>query len=466
MDHAFLSAESPTTPMHVGAIQIFEAGPLRNEEGGIDLGAIRSAYEAVLDQVPRYRQTLEWIPIEDRAVWADDHHFNIDYHVRHVALPKPGGMAELRRVAGRVLEHHLDRHKPLWEIWIVEGLESDHFALIAKTHHCMLDGSAGVELAQTLLSPAPDTPLPEASVYVPRPRPTPRELLRDQVRERMLLPLKLMRGLRQARAETEDLGAEIRVRMRAFRELMGITMAEPTETPINGPLGPHRRFDWMTLQLADVKAVRKALGCTLNDVVLATVTEAVRRFLKARGASPEGMVFRASTPVNVRRDDEQGVMGNRVSSWIFELPVGESDRKRQVERVRETTQALKESRQALGIEMAMAATELVPQGIVSRSANMATGPINIIVTNVPGPQFPLYMLGAKLLAMIPQVPLVENVGLGIALMSYDGRVFFGFTADYELVPDLDAFVELIGESFAELAAVAGVTLSWPEAEQA
>jgi diacylglycerol O-acyltransferase len=457
-DNAFLVAEGPTTPMHVSAIEIFEAGPLRNEDGGIDVSAIRRAYEAVMHRVPRYRQKLAWIPFENRPVWIDDAHFQIDYHIRHVSLPRPGRVEDLKRVASRVMAHPLDRTKPLWEIWIVEGLEGDRFAIIAKTHHCMLDGAAGVELAQILLSPTPQIALAEPKPFVPRAAPTDYELLRDEIQWRAGLPLRILRNLRDLREETQDVAAEIGVRWRALREVMGATVSGASETPVNGTLSPHRRFDWLDMSLDDVRAVRKALGCTVNDVVLGTVTGAFRTFLQHRQVRPEDLVFRTGAPVSVRRDDERAQMGNRVSTWILDLPIGEANRLDQIESIHEHTVRLKESRQALGVEMMMQAMEWAPSQILSFGARMASGPINTIVTNVPGPQFPLYMLGAKLEAIVPQVPLLEGIGIGTALMSYNGRISWGFTADYELVPDLDDFVRLIGESFEELARCAGVEI--------
>jgi WS/DGAT/MGAT family acyltransferase len=464
-DNSFLLSEGPTTPMHVSAIEIFDAGPLRNEEGGIDVSAIRRAYESVLHRVPRYRQKLAWIPFENRPVWIDDPHFQIDYHIRHVSLPRPGRFEELKRVAGRVMAHHLDRTKPLWEIWIVEGLEGDRFAIIAKTHHCMLDGAAGVELAQILLSPTPQIALEEPKPYIPRAAPTEYELLRDEILWRAGMPFRVLRNAQSFREETEDVVAELGVRWRAVREVMGLTANGASETPINGTLSPHRRFDWLEMSLDDVKAVRKALGCTVNDVVLGIVTGAFRAFLQHRQVRPEDLVFRTGAPVSLRKDEEQREMGNRVSTWILDLPVGEANRLDQVEAIHEHTLRLKESRQALGVDMMMQAMEWAPSQILSFGARMASGPLNTVVTNVPGPQSPLYMLGAKMQSMIPQVPLLEGLGLGTALMSYNGRVCWGFTADYELVPDLDDFVRLIGESFEDLARCAGVELQGLEEEQ-
>lgn len=461
MDNTFLLQETPTTPMHVAAIEIFEAGPLRTTAGGIDMGRIRDAYAGNLDRIPRYRQKLLWIPIEDRPVWVDDPDFNLEYHVRHVSLPRPGGESELRHVASRILANHLDRHRPLWEIWVVEGIEHDRFAIIAKTHHCMFDGSAGVELAQVLLSPSPDAETAPAQPWTPRPAPTSRELLRDEAWRYATLPLRALRSLREFRDEAGDVGAELATRAQALRDFFGASTRPSSDTPINGPLGPHRRFAWLTMPLADVKAVRNELACTVNDVFLATVTGAYREYLQERGVALDDIVFRASTPVSLRSQGDRDQKGNRVSTWFVDLPVAEPDRRAQLASIHAETQQLKESRQAMGMDMLMAAAEFAPSGIMALGAGLASGPMNTIVTNVPGPQFPLYMLGARMVAMIPEVPLLENIGLGIALMSYDGSVFWGFTADYDLVPDLDHFVELVENSFAGLAAAAGVELSSP-----
>jgi diacylglycerol O-acyltransferase len=462
MDNTFLLSETQTTPMHVAAIEIFEAGPLQTEQGGIDIDRIRAAYSASLHKIPRYRQKLLWIPIENRPVWVDDPDFNLDYHVRHVSLPRPGGESELRKVASRVLANHLDRRHPLWEIWVVEGIEGNRFAIIVKAHHCMLDGSAGVEAAQVLLSPTPDGEIEEPQPWVPRPIPTRQQLAIGEAWRYATLPLRTLRGWREFREEAEDVGAEIESRAKALRAFFNSTTSLSSETPINGTLSPHRRFDWLKTSLTDVKAVRQKLDCTVNDVVLATVTGACRKYLQEHAVELDDIVFRASTPVSLRAENDHGQTGNRVSSWFVDLPVGEADRKNQIYAIHRDTQELKKSRQAMGMEMLMAAAEFAPSGILAMGAGMASGPFNIIVTNVPGPQFPLYFLGGRMLAIIPQVPLMENIGLGIALMSYDGDIFWGFTADYDLVPDLEHFVDLIERSFEELAEAAGLENSAAE----
>ncbi len=449
-DQSFLAFENRNVHMHVAATQIYRMGDLATPEGGVDFERYKRATEAILHLVPRYRQKLKWIPLENRAVWVDDRHFKLDYHIRHTSLPRPGGMEQLSRLSERVMSQPLDRTRPLWEIWVVEGLEDDRFAVITKIHHCMIDGASGVDLSMILMSPEPSPEVAEPVPYIPRPVPSSFELLRDEVLDRLAAPFELARGIRKFARETEDLQTELGIRWRALRQLAGWAVKGASATPINGSLGPHRRFDWLTMPLADVKAVRRAVGCTVNDIVLATVAGAVRSYLLRRRVDPSGLEFRTSAPVSVRRDEDKGRMGNHVSSWILALPIDEADPLRRIERVRATTQDLKRSKQALGVEMMMAAAEWAPSILLSLGAQAASGPINMIVTNVPGPQFPLYMLGAQLEAIYPMVPLLENMGLGIALMSYDGKVCWGFNADYELVPDLPNFVELIGESFREI----------------
>jgi len=456
-DTSFLVFETPTVPMHIAGTQIFEAGPLATEDGGVDIEAIKKLVSSRLHLIPRYRQKLAWIPIAEHPVWVDDRDFNLDYHVRHSSLPRPGNLDQLKRLSARIMSNQLDRERPLWEMWVIEGLEDGRFGLISKMHHCMIDGKGGVDLAHILFSTDPDErSVGESPAYIPRPAPTGMELLRDEVRRTVGLPFNAIRDFRQFAREAEDLRTELEIRAKALRGLLGWAVSPPSETPLNGVLGPHRRFDWLTVSLDDVKTVRRSLGCTVNDVVLTTVAGAVREFLIRRRVRPEDVDFRVSAPVSVRREEDEGKMGNKVSSWIVRLPVGESEPLKRMEAIHEVTQDLKESQQALGVEMMMAVAEWTPGVLLSLGAQAASGPINMIVTNVPGPQFPLYMLGARLLESFPQVPLLQGTGLGIALFSYDGKVCWGFNADYGLVPDLEAFRDCITRSFEELSDAAGV----------
>jgi WS/DGAT/MGAT family acyltransferase len=453
LDNSFLVLEKPNAYMHVASTMIFESGPLKQPDGGVDADKIRTMIGASLHHIPRYRQRLAWIPFENHAVWVDDENFQLDYHVRHTSLPRPGSEDQLKRLSARVMQQHLDRARPLWEIWIVEGIEKDRFALISKVHHCMVDGISGVDLMKVLMNLSPDVTEPEESPrFMPRPAPSGIELLRHEWMRRAATPFSLVRGLTHLVSEAQDTRQEILVRLRTAAETLGASLRSASPTPLNRPIGPHRRYDWMTMQLADVKAVRKAFGGSLNDVVLTVVTGAVRRFLERRGVRAAGLDFRIMAPVSVRSQDESGALGNRVSAWVVPLPVGEEEPREQLRLIAERTAELKDSKSAVGAEVLTGALDWTPSQLLALGARNATRllPFNMVVTNVPGPQIPMYMAGAKMLETYPHVPLMDNLGLGIALLSYDGHIFWGFNADYDVVPDLDEFVAGTRDALAEL----------------
>jgi diacylglycerol O-acyltransferase len=461
-DTSFLLWETPNLHMHVACTQVFNAGPMANEDGGIDFDAFKRFTASVLHRIPRYRQKLKWIPVENRPVWFDDANFELDYHIRHTSLPKPGNEAQLKKLSARIMAQQLDRNRPLWEIWLVEGFHENRFAIISKVHHCMIDGASGVDISQILMRLQPNREIEQPTKFVPRAEPTDLELFFDAMSLRLRSPIRALRSLQAFRRETENVQDELMLRTRAVRAAMANQSSQASPTPINGDLGPHRVFDWWTVALDDVKAIRRALNCTVNDVVLTVVTGAFRDYLAGRGMRPEELDFRIQAPVSVRSEEEKGTLGNRVSGWLVRLPLDEADPRRQLERIHETTKELKETRQAMGAEIILGMMELMPNSLVSLGAQAAAGTMNSIVTNVPGPQFPLYMLGAELLGMYPQVPLLANVGLGVALISYNGRVCWGFNADLDLVPDLSTFVEHVRDSFERLAEIAEVKLSPPE----
>jgi diacylglycerol O-acyltransferase len=451
-DNDFLQWERDNLPMHAGAIQIFDAGDLATDGGGIDFATITHGIESILHKIPRYRQKLAWIPGKQHAVWIDDPHFNLAYHVRHTALPRPGSDEQLKRLAARVSERPLDRSRPLWEIWVVEGLAGGRFATIGKTHHCMIDGVGGIQIAQTLFSATPEYTIPEPQRYIPRQAPSSYEIRRDEWLRVAELPMQTVRGLRNFIRSTENVPREIRDRARAIVEMASLKVVPTSDTPLNGPVGPHRVLDWLVLSLADIKAVRHKLECSVNDVVLAIVTGAVRDFLIERQVQPNALEFRVASPVNVRSQEEHGTVGNRVSSWIVPLPIREPDPLRQVARIRATTRKLKKSHQAAVVEMVETLHEWIPMDIQL----LSTGTQNMYVTNVPGPQFPLYLLGAQLLEVFVQAPLIENLGLNVGALSYNGKLCWGLTADYDRVPDVSQFAALIRSSFERLAEAAEV----------
>jgi WS/DGAT/MGAT family acyltransferase len=464
-DTAFLTLETHNLHMHVASTQIFELGPLAAADGGVDFARIKRFIGSILYRIPRYRQKLMWVPVAQRPVWVDDHQFDLDFHVRHTALPRPGSDEQLGKLSARVMAQPLDRERPLWEIWVVEGLSEGRFALVSKIHHCMIDGTSGVDISQILQSRTPDRRIGEPPPFVPRPVPSRTELLDRTLRWRLGLPLRALRGLREFRRETEDVWGELRMRAGVLARFFASQYSMASETPINGEVGPHRAFTWLDVPLEELKALRRALGCTLNDVVLTIVTGAFRDYLSQRGARPEELDFRVQAPVSVRSAEERGRLGNRISGWVVRLPLEEDDPQGQLAAIHETTRELKESKQALGVEMMMTAMGEMPTAVLSLGVQAATGSFNSVVTNVPGPQFPLYIQGARMLALYPQVPLLPNVGLGIALISYDGKVCWGFNADPQLVPDLDAFVAAVRRSQERVAKVAPLEAA-PEAGSA
>ena len=461
-DNSFLLWETPYVHMHVSSTLVLDAGPLRTEEGGVDFAAIRRGTEAFLHRVPRYRQKLFQIPLAQHAVWVDDARFDLDYHLRHTALPKPGSDAQLKKLSARIMSQPLDRKRPLWETWIVEGLHGgERFAMITKIHHCMIDGASGVDLFQIMMSTSPEAPpLGEPPPFMPRPVPSRRELLRDEVRRTFSIPARAVQSLREFRDEAEDFRDELATRARAVVNMVGLA-GGADDTPLNGTLGPHRRFDWLSMPLAEVKAIRRALDCTVNDVVLTVVTGAVRSYFLHRGVDPTHTSFRVSSPVSVRSEDQKGKLGNNVSSWILTLPVHEPDPRQQLGQVHEETVRLKETRQALGVQTMNKIAEFTPSVLLSLGARANEGQINTIVTNVPGPQLPLYFRGARVLAMYPQVPLMAGMGLGIALTSFDGTLHWGFNSDPDIVPDADVFVEKVEQAYDAVAKEAGVERKEP-----
>jgi WS/DGAT/MGAT family acyltransferase len=316
----------------------------------------------------------------------------------------------------------------------------------------MVDGSSGMHLAQNLFSTTPERLIGEPHRYIPRPHPSDAELRRDELLRLALLPWRAGGALLGFVRDSADVAGEIGERLRALGHLARYKFVPTSDTPLNGPVGPHRVLDWLTLPLADLKAIRKSFGCSINDVVLGIVTGAVRDFLLQRQVHPDDLEFRVASPVNVRRPEQAGRAGNRVSTWIVPLPIREADPRKQIEAIHEITRAMKDSHQAAAIEIVEAIHEWLPIDIQS----LSTGTQNMYVTNVPGPQLPLYLLGAKLKEIFLHPPLIQNLGLTVAVLSYDGRVCWGFTADYDRVPDIGDFAALVRRSFERLAERAGV----------
>jgi len=454
LDNSFLALESRSTHMHVGSITLFEAEPLATKNGGIDTALIRRMIESKLDLIPRYRQRLARVPIEKYPVWVDDEHFNIEYHVRHYSLPRPGSEAQLKDLVGIIVSQQLDRSKPLWELNIVEGLEGDRFALVSKIHHCMIDGIAGVDLMAVLLNLAPTDEIRDPRPYVPRPVPSGSELLIRETARRTGRAMRAARSIRQLSDDALQVAGEGLYRARAAAySLSSGWLTKASDTPLNGEVGPNRLVGTLATPLDRVKEIKNAAGGSVNDVVLATVAGGVRRFLvEERGYEVADLDFRAMAPVSIRSHSERGTLGNQVAMWLVNLPVNEPDPRERLEAVKSATLHLKETNQALGAATLVRLSAGGPATLVSMASRLATGvrPFNMTVTNVPGPQFPLYLLGARMLESYALVPLWHGHGVGVALFSYAGQVYWGFNADFDIVPDVDAFAKSIEAGFEEL----------------
>ena len=455
LDASFLELEDANCPMHVGAVAVFEAGPLSRPDGGFDIERFRRFVEAVLQ--PRYRQRIVRMPVTKDPIWVDDPHLNLHYHVRHASLPQPGDERELKRLAGHAFSLPLDRSKPLWELWVVEGLGEGRFAVISKAHHCMVDGIATADLLTSSMQLSPDATVPEPRPWRPRAAPRGLDLVRGELRRRAERGRTALRAVQGAAVHPLRALGSLREAATGVAEALAASSHRTSPTLLNAEIGPHRRFDWLCYELRQVKEVKNRLGGTVNDVVLANVSGALRRFLGERGEPVAELDFRAMVPVNIRSRGEAGQVGNRVVTLAVELPLDEPDPRRRLERVIATTRVAKGSGLIRGMTLIEQSGDwgLGPLFVQLARAAALTRPFNVVVTNVPGPQVPAYLLGARLCAAYPLVPLYRNQALGIALFSYDGSLFWGLNADWDALPDLHRLVDALAADFEELRKAAG-----------
>jgi WS/DGAT/MGAT family acyltransferase len=453
LDASFLELEDDSCHMHVCAVLLLEPGPLGTPDGGVDAGRIRDYIESRLHLIPRYRQKLAYTPIEQHPVWVDDESFNLFYHIRHTSLPKPGDERQLKRLCGRLFSQKLDHTKPLWELWIIEGLASGRFALVSRMHHCMVDGLAGVDLLSVILSPSPALGLEPVAPWQPRPAPSDVEFVAGEVWRRTKTAFGLVGATARAAAAPLGTARALWDRATGVVETLAGGLSPASATPLNPTrIGSHRRFDWVRFELPEVKAVRAALGGTVNDVVLATAAGALRRFLQRRGSPTADLDFRALVPVSVRSKGEHGELGNKIAQVIAHLPVDEADPRARLEAVIDETGKVKRSRQVLASELFEELSDWTATGVLTTLLRLSTQQrsYNVIVTNVPGPQVPLFLLGAPLCDAFPMAPLFANQALGFAIFSYAGGLDWGLNADRDLVPDLHDVVDDLRASFAEL----------------
>jgi diacylglycerol O-acyltransferase / wax synthase len=456
LDSTFLHLEDNSTAhMHVASVMVFEGkAPTPQELVDHVLGR--------LHLVPRYRQRLAYVPFDQgRPVWTDDPHFNPRYHIRHTALPRPADEEALKRLAGRLFSQRLDRSKPLWEIWLVQRMSGGRFALIAKTHHALVDGISGVDITTVLFDAAPDpvpTPRPRTP-WVAKPLPGRAKLLGEALVERSTVPAEMTRGARALLRTPRRALSQVKEGLASIgaTTVAGINAPAPA-SPFNVDIGPHRRYTFLDADLAKFKAIKDSLGGTLNDVVLASVSLALGRYLRRQGHDTDGLVLKAMVPVSVRATSQRGALGNQVAAMWAPLPVGVENPADCLQEISRAMEDLKKSRQAVGAQVLTNLAGFAPPTILSQAARLqARQPFfNLVVTNVPGPQFPLYLLGRRLQVLYPVVPLARRQALGIAVMSYDGHLGFGLLADYDALPELEAIVDDLRWAIASLARAAGV----------
>ncbi len=456
LDASFLHLERLETPMHVGAVSIFEGAPFFDDAGRFRLSAVRRLVTSRLHLIPRFRKRLMPVPYEQgRPIWVDDTRFDIAYHVRLTALPHPGSRDQLLALTARLQAQLLDRARPLWELWFVEGLEGGHVALIQKTHHALVDGVSGVDVATVLFDFTPEPTVPDPPLWVVEPAPSPNRLLVDSLVERATEPAELVRTIRHAIASPRRMLEQTGQLGRAFATVLEQPHLAP-RTSLNVAVGRTRRLAGVRIPLDDVKVVRRALGGTVNDVLLAGITGGLRRLFDARGEHLAAPDLRVLCPVSVRDGGERMQLGNRVSAMFVDLPVGEQDPATRVELIAARTRHLKEREQAVGAAFLIDLTQYAAPTLMGLAARLAQRQpfFNLVITNVPGPQVPLYCMGAQLLEAYPVVPLTRNLTLGIAILSYHGFVHVGLYVDADAMPDVDVLAHGIEDGFAELRKVA------------
>lgn len=454
LDAEFLHIEDGVSHMHIAGCSLFEGPPP-------PFGDILEWFASKLPDLPRYRQVVRFVPLGlGRPVWVDDPHFNLQYHVRHTALPEPGDEEALCRLVGRLMSQELDRNRPLWEAWVVEGLTDDRWAIVSKVHHCLADGISGTDLMAALLDESPDAEIVPPPPWRPEPEPSGSALVLDafggligDVTDRARMVPDLVRDPRRIVADLRSTASGLLA--------LGERMAPTPPTSIDGPIGPHRRWAATTSSLAEIKEVRRGLAGTVNDVVLAVITRGFRDLIESRGEDPERLTIRTLVPVSVRAPDQHGVPDNRVSAIFAELPVAIPDPVSRLEAIKSQMADLKDSHQADAGEVLTTLGVFAPPMLLSFGTHsivryMTRRPqrsINTVTTNVPGPQYPLYALGREMLEYHPFVPLAQGVRVGVAILSYNGKVSFGVTGDFDTAPDIDVLCRGIDEGLAELLAL-------------
>jgi WS/DGAT/MGAT family acyltransferase len=457
LDSSFLHLERLEYPMHVGALSVLEGEPFFDENGRFKIGEVRDLVLSRMPLMPRFRRRLMAVPFDmGRPIWVDDDRFDITYHVRHTALPKPGSWEQLVALTTRVQENLLDRERPLWELWFVEGLEDGHIAMIQKTHHSLIDGVSGVDVATMLLDLSSEYTPPVVEEWKPEPAPSPSQLLIDTVQERITEPAEIVRSFRWLFRGPRLALEHLNDRVRPMSALVTRDAIAPRTSLNSRTTGRHRRLSVVRVPLAEIKEIRKGLGGTVNDIVLTGVAGGLRRLLQHRAESTDDLQLRVLCPVSVRSDDERGALGNKVSAMFVTIPVDARPAVERLQAISVQTRDLKDRQQAVGAEMMLSVTEYFAPTLLSLAARVVHRQpfFNLITTNVPGPQFPLYMMGARLLEAFPIVPLTRNTTVVVGILSYDGTLHFGLWADRDAFADLEVLAGGIDDAFSELVKIA------------
>jgi diacylglycerol O-acyltransferase / wax synthase len=459
LDASFLYLEEPTTPMHVGAVSVF-----RRPRGGLDYDRLVELVEQRISLVPRYRQKVRYVPGNlARPVWVDDADFDVAYHVRRSALPKPGSDLQLTELVARLMSRPLDHTRPLWEMYLVEGLAQGRTAVLTKTHQAMVDGISAIDIGQVILDVSAEPRRVPEDLWMPRPEPSDLQLLAGAVAEAVSRPGEVVDNVRAAAGDAVVTAGKLVGAAGALFSVARTASRRAPGTPLNVAISTQRRFAIARTQLEDYRRIRAAHGCSVNDVVLSVVSGALRNWLLSRGEPvTSSTTLRAMVPLSVRGEADvpssAGSLGNRVASFIVDLPVGEPS---PVVRLHHVTHAMREhtsNGRSVGANTLVRIGGFAPptlHALGARAVNQISKRIfNVVVTNVPGPQFPLYAAGARMLEMFPVVPLAKGQALAIGLTSYDGGVYYGFNGDRDAMPDVDVLAGLVDESLDELRATA------------
>ena len=452
LDAGFISMEDGIAHMHIAGLCLFEGACPTSDE-------LEALLASKLHLIPRYRQRVRSVPLElGRPVWVDDPHFRLGFHVRHTALPAPGDDAQLDRLMGRLMSQPLDRNRPLWEAWLVDGIEGDRWGIVFKVHHCMVDGIAGVGLLTAVLDLSDEVHPGEPLPWTPSKQPSGAALTVDAWRG---LAADVVGSARQLPALASDPLRAVRSAKELGRGLGGFVgnLTAPRRLSVEGSIGPHRAWAHSSVDLDDVSAIRSRYGGTVNDVVLAAIASGFRDLLSSRGEDPDRAVVRTLVPVSVRGSDGRGVPDNRVSVLLCRLPVHLDD---PLERLRAVHDEMAESKGSHMAETGEAVTrlgDLAPPMVVDAVLRLGTRAehvvpqriVHTITTNVPGPQFPLYCLGHEMLEYRPFVPITHGIRIGTAVLSYNGRLSFGVTGDLDGAPDVAVVADGAAAAIAALA---------------